>query len=80
MAVTCALVALGCPLCRSPLVKVTCDGDEDLVVCPVCWASASHADASADINALKRGNRIDPKIKHLVDQARFPRPPGDMPA
>ena len=74
MPTACALIALSCPYCRSPLVKVTDHGIEEQVVCPVCWASASHRDALADINAVKRGNRIDPKIKHLADQVRFPRP------
>jgi uncharacterized Zn finger protein (UPF0148 family) len=63
MSTTCALIALNCPYCRSTLVRVIGPGQEDRAICPICWASATFEEANKGAESLKRGERIDPKVK-----------------
>ncbi len=74
MPIECALIELKCPLCGSAIVSVTGTGEADRAICPVCWASALLEEVRANAGALRRGSRIEPRIKRLVDQTRFPRP------
>ena len=79
MPTECVLIDMNCPLCGSAVVKVTDAGQDDRAICPICWASASLEHALSDASALKRGGKLEPKIKQLVDQARFPRRPAALP-
>ena len=74
MPIECTLIELVCPLCSSAVVKVAGPGEAERAVCPICWASAPLEEALGNPGVLKRGSRLEPRIKHLVDQARFPRP------
>jgi hypothetical protein len=73
MSIACTSVPLNCHLCGSVLVKVVEPGTEDRAICPICWAAGAYHDVAADISALRRGSRIAPNIRRLVDQARFNR-------
>ena len=71
MAIVCTLVPFNCHLCGSALVKVAEPDTQDRAICPICWATGAYLDAAADITSMKRGARIEPNIRWLVDKARF---------
>ena len=72
MAPVCVLLALQCPLCGSPVVWVKEAGQQDRLICPVCWAAGERREGGIE---MQRGQAIPPMLKYLVDKARFPRLP-----
>ncbi len=75
LAPVCVLLAVQCPLCRSPVVWVRQEGSKDRLICPVCWAMGERGEGAI---AMQRGLPIPAQLKYLVDKARFPR--ADAPA
>ena len=70
VAPVCILLAMQCPLCRSPVVWVKEEGSKDRLICPVCWAMGERGDGGTN---MQRGLPIPASLKFLVDKARFPR-------
>jgi len=57
---------------------VSCEGENDRLICPICLASAEAEAARRDPVALKRGTPIDKELRFLVYKARFPRSSGSL--
>ena len=71
----CILIGLQCPLCGSPVVRVSEGDGSDRLICPICWAAGNSTDVMEGRAKLARGTRIDGPLRVLVDRARFPKPP-----
>ena len=75
MSSRCILIGLQCPLCRSPVVRVSEADANDRLICPICWAAGDCTEVMEGRAKLVRGTRIEGRLRVLVDRARFPKTP-----
>ena len=76
MSPRCILIGLQCPLCGSPVVRVSEVDAKDRLICPICWAAGDCTEVMEGRTKLERGTRIEGRLRVLVDRARFPKPQG----